>query len=99
MKITLELSGIDYGALAEKFLPAVRNKLAEKEGTGAAILAKFTEMPPSAAAAMINMLPQETKDDIAVILVNKNKEKIVEKITGYAEKNGLYFRIDDFNVE
>ena len=99
MKITLELNEIDYGALAEQFLPLVKDKLAEKDGTGAAILSKIAGMPPSIAAKMVDLLPQETKDEIAVMLVNKNKGKIIETIIEYAAKKGLSFRIDDFEVE
>jgi len=45
------------------------------------------------------MLPQETKNEIAVMLVNKNKDKIIESVTEYAEKKGLSFRIDGFEVK
>lgn len=99
MKITLELSDIDYGALVEQFLPLVRDKLAEKDGAGAAILAKISGMPTSIAVKMMDVFPQETKDEIAVMLVNKNKEKIIETVLEYAAKKGLSFRIDDFEVE
>lgn len=99
MKITLELNEIDYGALVEQFLPLVRDKLAEKDGTVAAILSKVAGMPPAIAAKMVDVLPQETKDEIAVMLVNKNKEKIIETIMEYAAKKGLSFRIDDFEVK
>ena len=99
MKITLDINDIDYGALVEVFLPLVHDKLAEKDGTGTAILAKIAGMPPSIAGKMIDMLPQETKDEIAVMLVNKNKEKIVESVMEYAEKKGILFRIDNFDVQ
>ena len=99
MKIILDISDIDYGALVELFLPMVHDKLAEKDGTGIAILAKIAGMPPSIAGKMIDMIPQETKDEIAVMLVNKNKDKIIESVTEYAEKKGLSFRIDGFEVK
>ena len=99
MKITLELNEIDYGALAEQFLPLVKDKLAEKDGTGAAILSKIAGMPPSIAAKMVDLLPQETKDELAVMLVNKNKERVIETVMEYAAQKGLSFRIDDFEVE
>jgi len=99
MKITLDINDIDYGALVELYLPMVRDKLTEKDGTGIAILAKIAGMPPSIAGKMIDMLPQETKNEIAVMLVNKNKDKIIESVTEYAEKKGLSFRIDGFEVK
>ena len=99
MKITLELNDIDYGALMQQFLPLIRDKLAEKDGTSMAILAKIAEMPPETAGKMVNMLPQKTRDELVLMLINKNKEKIIGAAESMAHKNGLHFRIDDFRVE
>ncbi len=99
MKITLELNEIDYGALMEQFLPLIRDKLAEQDGAAAAILSKIAEMPPETAGKMVNMLPQKTIDELVLMLLNKNKEKIVKASTDYARKNGITFRIDDFRIE
>jgi len=99
MKITLEINDIDYGALMQQFLPLIRDRLAEQDGTGAAVLAKIAEMPPETAAKMVNMLPQKTRDELVLMLVNKNKEKIVGAAEDFARKSGLYFRIDEFRVE
>lgn len=99
MKITLELNDIDYGALVEQFLPLVRDNLAEKDGAGAAILAKIAGMPPAMASKIVNLLPQKTKDEIAITLVNKNRGKIIETVLEHAEKKGLSFKIDGFEVE
>lgn len=99
MKITLELSDIDYGKLVEQFLPMVKDTLSEADGIGMAILSKIAAMPPSFAKKMVDILPQDTKDDIAVLLLNKNKEKIVSAALDYAEKNNLSFKIDQVTVE
>jgi len=99
MKITLEINYIDYGALMQQFLPLIRDKLSEQDGTGAAILAKIAEMPPETAGKMVNMLPQKTRDELILMLINKNKEKIVSAATEYARKNGITFRVDEFKVE
>ena len=99
MKITMEINDIDYGAVVEQFLPLVRDKLAEKDGTSMAILAKIAEMPPETARKMVNLLPQKTRDDLVLLLFQKNKEKIIGTAEDYAHKNGLHFRIDDFRIE
>ena len=99
MKLTLEINDIDYGALVELLLPIVRDKLAEQDGTAAAILSKLAKLPPETARKMVNLLPRETQDDIVLMLLNKNKEKIKGMAAGYAHYNGLSLRIDDFKVE
>lgn len=83
--------------MVELFLPMIKEKLAEKGGAGIAILPRI--MPLLIAGKKIDILPQETKDEIAVMLVNINKEKIIESIVEYAEKKGLSFRIDDFDMK
>lgn len=99
MKITLELSNIDYGALTELLLPFAREKIGHKEGTAAAVLAKIASVPPSVAAKMVDLLPQETKDELVVLLVNKNKEKIISALSSYAADKGLGFNIRELEVE
>ena len=99
MKITLEVNDIDYGALMQQFLPLIRDKLAEQDGTAMAILSKIAEMPPETAGKMVNLLPQKTRDELVLMLINKNKEKITAAAQTIAHKNGIHFRIDDFRVE
>jgi len=99
MKITLDINDIDYGALVEVFLPMVHDKLAEKDVTGPAILAKIAGMPPSIAGKMIDMLPQETKDELVVYLINSNKGKIAELLQNTLANKGIELRIDDIEIE
>ena len=99
MKLTLEINDMDYGALVEMLLPMVRDKLAEQDGTGAAILSKLAKLPPETAHKMINLLPRNTQDEIVILLLNKNKERLKAMAAGYAHYNGLSLRIDDFKAE
>lgn len=99
MKISFEVNEINYSSLAELLIPVVHDKLTEKDGVGMAILSKITGMPPSIASNIIDMLPQKTKDEIAVMLIDKNKENIIKLIIEYANKKGLSFKIDNFKVE
>lgn len=97
MKITVELSQIDYGALVKLFLPMLRDKLSEHEGM--AILSKIAGMPPAMAAKMVNALPQATKDEMAVTLANKNRDKIAQILQRMAAEKGLSFHVDDLKIE
>ena len=99
MKITMEINDIDYGAIAEQLLPLVGDKLSDKDGISNTMLAKFLVMPPSVAKSMINLMPQKTKDEILVTLINKQKERIVEKVTETAREKGIFFTISRFDVE
>ncbi len=99
MKLTLELTDIDYGALVKLALPLLQGKLAQSDSTAAQVLARIAQMPPSLAAGMIDFLPQDTKNELAVMLVNKNKDSIIKAVTEYAEKHGLTFHISQFSAE
>lgn len=99
MKITLELTDIDYGALVEFALPLLRGKLAESDSAASQVLARIAQMPPSIAAGMIDFLPQDTKDELAVMLVNQNRDRLITAVTEYAEKKGLSFCTSSCSVE
>ena len=99
MKITVEISELDYKALVEQFLPVVREKMAGKDGIGAKTLSILAGMPPSIAGNMIDMMPQDKKDELAVMLIEKNKDKIAEKIVKLAGEKGISFKIDDIDAE
>ena len=99
MKITLELTDIDYASVVKFALPLLQGKLADSDSEAAKMLARIAQMPPSIAAGMVDFLPQDTKNELAVMLFNQNKDSIIKAVTYYAEKKGLSFRIDQFTAE
>ena len=73
MKITLEVSELDYGSVVAALLPTVHERLEKEDGSvGNKILSKLTALSPSIAKKMVNLLPKETQNEIAVLLINKN---------------------------
>lgn len=82
IQITAVLDDIDYSAIV--------NLLTEKIGAE-----KVTDLLNTAGKAVLDLLPQETKDKIIVYLLNENHEKIArmaeEALTeyGFSVKIGL----------
>ena len=99
MKITLELTEIDYASVVKFALPLLQGKLADSDSETAKMLSQIMKMPPSIAAGMVDFLPQDTKNELAVMLFNQNKDSIINAVSYYAEKKGLHFRIDSFTAE
>ena len=100
MKITLEIKDLDYGALIAALLPTVHGHIAKEEQTFVnKLLMKLTALPPATVQKMVNLLPRETQDEIAVLLIQKNKAKLLEILTKLAKENNVSFRVDDFRVE
>ena len=99
MKIVLEIKDIDYGALIEKMLPLVADKLSSKEGFAMEMLAKIASMPPSIARKMVDILPDETKEELIAMLVNKNKDKLAKMAESYGGKKGIAFKIENIEID
>ena len=100
MKIMLEIKDLDYGALIAALLPTVHGHIAKEEQSFVnKLLMKLTALPPATVEKMVNLLPRETQDEIAVLLIQKNKAKLLEILTKLAKENNVSFRVDDFRVE
>ncbi|MBQ3489813.1 MAG: hypothetical protein IJA86_04415 [Clostridia bacterium] len=100
MKITLEIKDMDYGALIAALLPTVHDIIGKEEKSFVnKILLKLTALPPATVQKMVNLLPRETQDEIVVLLVSKNKEKILEFADHLAKEKNISFCISNFQVE
>ena len=100
MKITLEIDDLDYGSVIAALLPMVHEKLERDDGSVSnKILAKLTALPPSIAKKMVNLMPKETQNEIVVLLINKNKEKILDLVTKLAKKKEISVQIGNLEAE
>ncbi len=99
MEIRIIVDEINYSDVVTKCLPLVRDKLKDKDGTLPKVISGLANLPPSMAAAMLEALPQETKDEVAALLINKNKERLIAKAEEYAAKNDIALKISDLIIE
>ena len=99
MDIKLKLDNIDYGELAVKLLPLVGDKLKESDNTVAKLLSGVAKMPPAIIKTTVNALPQETKDEVVALLINKNKDKIKRVFMDFANAKGMNLDILDIEVD
>ena len=99
MEIKLKVNRINYGDLAAWCLPMLSDKLAKEEGAMAALLSKVAAMSPGVARGVLNALPEETKNELAVYLLNRNKEQILSGVTRYLQQQGVDVEFGDLSVE
>ena len=100
MKITLDIKDLDYGSLIAALLPTIHDRIANEESSFVnKIILKLTSLSPSTVQKMVNLLPKETQDEIVIMLIQKNKDKILELIGNLARENHVSFRVEDFRVE
>ncbi|MGM9662856.1 MAG: hypothetical protein ACI3WR_07205 [Oscillospiraceae bacterium] len=95
LKLELELSDIDYEALAERLLPLLGDKLRQNGGAGALLGGASSAM----AKAALSALPQERKDRMAADLINGSAAAIAEAIQRAAAQNGVSCRISGLHAE
>ena len=68
MEIKLKVNRINYGDLAAWCLPMLSDKLAKEDGAIPNLLSKLATMSPGVARGMLNALPEEKKNELAVYL-------------------------------
>ena len=99
MEIKLTIKEIDYAALVEAALPMVKNKLQDMDGPIPSLLSGLTKLPTGMVKAVVNGLPQDSKDQMAVLLIKAYREKIISSAERYAGEMGVPIKIDEFHVE
>lgn len=100
IEIKIKISDVDYGTAVDSYLPAVIEKLGEKEEVKsfAKILGKGGALSAAVARAALAVLPQSKKDEIAVAIIERYKEDIVKNLTEFAAEKGLSFHLEDVEI-
>lgn len=99
MKITLEIDELDYGALIAALLPMVHEKIEKEESSVTnKIILKLTSLSPAIAKKMVNLLPKETQNEIVVMLINKNRDKILDLVENLARERDVPLKIGNLEA-
>lgn len=100
IEVTLQLDNINYEQIAEQLLPLGLEKLkaTHSEGKLGTFLKMASVLPPQAVSSMLAALPQETKDELIVMLLNTKKDSIIRTAEQYAQKKNLSVEIKDAQV-
>ena len=99
MKITLNINNIDYESIIDQSIPLLKEKAQADNNILLKTISGILTMPGDIPKKMLNALPQETKDELVVYLINSNKGKIVELLQNTLANKGIELRIDDIEIE
>jgi len=101
IKVEIKIRDIDYGDIADKVIPIVLQKLNEKDEPSklVKILAGMKGMPNKIVKAALSVLPQQTKDELAVHFLSEYKADIVACINRMAEENQIAIEIEEVSIE
>lgn len=96
IKLELTLDNIDYNALIDVLLPTMMDKLAVSDDPKLRMVAKF---PPAMASAALKSLPEEKKEEITVVLLDKYKWKLVSGLYSLTGQYGISADVTDVKVK
>ena len=98
MQIVVTIDEIDYGAFVERYYPLVKDRIQGGDGMGGMLLSKLSSVPPDQVRKVVDMLPKAAKDELAVRLLNANKEKLLAKAGRLLGEQDLGVRIVDVEI-
>lgn len=97
LQMTISISDVDYSAISAKVVPMLLESMKEKDGHSKIVdvLSRFRSLPGKAAAAALNILPQDTKDEIAVHWVSTFDDQILEKLQALLQEKELPLEVTE----
>lgn len=98
MKITLNINNIDYESIIDRSIPLLKEKATADNNILLKTISGILSMPGDIPKKMLNALPQETKDELVVFLINSNKGKITEVLQNTLATKGFPLQIDDMEI-
>lgn len=102
IKLEVLIKDVDYGDIADKVIPIVLQKLSEKEDKTsklAKVLSGMKGMPNKIVKAALSVLPQQTKDELAVYFLSEYKEDIVSYVNRMAEDKQIAIEVEEVRIE
>lgn len=101
IELHIKIASIDYGGLAQQVVPLAIKKLsASSHGDSklAHALQGLGSLPASAVKVMLNAMPQEAKDTIALAFLQNYKDEITQQINRFAEDKGISIVVTDIEA-
>jgi len=100
IKVDISLDRIDYGEIADTFIPVIIDKLSAKENAGRLIqiLKGLDDLPGALAKTVLNSLPENAKEELVVYFLEKYKDKIIEAVNEFARVNQVKVKIGEIKV-
>lgn len=100
ININISLSDVDYEAALDALLPVFIDYLSKKSDNPilTTILTKTKSISTAAAKGALKALPQETRDELAVVCLNYYKDDIIHILTEASKQKGIVMKLNDFAI-
>ena len=97
--VKIKISEVDYAAAMDVLMPVLVDKLAASANPIAAIvLGKAKGLSTSAEKAALEVLPQETKDELAVACLNHYSEEISKLMVDMALRKNIKVQVEGVEI-
>lgn len=97
MELRMRINDLDYARLLQ--MPAVQNAVRNHAAQGNVLLTSLLAAPEFLLRGMLDRIPQETKDQIALSLLNKYSDALTAKLEHLIQKRGIQIQLSDLRAE
>ena len=100
IELKVLIDDLNYDSIAEYLIPALAESMArdQKGGILGGVLTNNPDMLTSMARTLLGTLSQEKRDELLVQLLNKNREKLLQKATKTATDKGIQVKLCDLTA-
>ena len=100
IELKVLIDDLNYDSIAEYLIPALAESMARDQQGGilGGVLANNPDMLTSMARTLLGTLSQEKRDELLVQLLNKNREKLLQKATKAAADKGIQVKLCDLTA-
>lgn len=98
MEIRIKISEIDYGAIAVKAMPMLREKAESMEGAAGKLLSAITRLPAGLVYELLDSIPEVEKNEIVALLLEENQERIVSIANERLHENDAGVSVEGLSV-
>ena len=97
LELKILIDELDYDSVAELLVPALAESMAQdrKSGILGGVLSNNQEMLTSMARTLLHTMSQDKRDELLVQLINKNRDKLLEKGRAAAAQKGVQVKLCD----
>ena len=97
LELKILIDELDYDSVAELLVPALAESMAQdrKSGILGGVLSNNQEILTSMARTLLHTMSQDKRDELLVQLINKNRDKLLEKGRAAAAQKGVQVKLCD----
>ena len=99
MKLTIKLDEINYGDVAVRAMPLLRDSVGNIHGSVGRMVAAITNLPENLIRDVINAIPADEKNTILADFAVENKRRILNTLNNLSSQYKLGLQLKDFTVD